>query len=64
MPKNNERRMDVTVGEYHYIQYMDGGSEVLRNGNGWRDVTGDKLILAMATEIENLREKLRETYQD
>jgi len=32
--------------------------EALRGGKSWRDLTGDKLILAMAQRIEELEKQL------
>ena len=36
----------------------DGSLRALRYGQEWREMNGDKLVLAMAMEIQLLREKL------
>ena len=38
--------------------------EALRGGKSWRDLTGDKLILAMAQRIEELEKQLLERDRD
>jgi hypothetical protein len=35
------------------------GLKALRYGQEWRDLTGDGLILALAQEIEALRERVK-----
>jgi hypothetical protein len=52
--------MKVTVydGKYTVIQEPNGGLKALRYGEKWRDCTGDGLILALAQEVEELRERL------
>lgn len=42
-------------GKYTVIQYDDGRLCALRYGEPWRDLTGDKLVLALAQEVERLR---------
>lgn len=48
---------DVTVcdGKYRYIFNADG-AKALRHGEEWRDLTGDGLILALAQDLEEVRE--------
>lgn len=48
-------RIELEDGKY-VVEHDDGaGLHALRNGQPWRDLTGDNLVLAMAQEIENLR---------
>ena len=43
--------------KYEYI--FDNGSQLIkRNGEPWRDETGDNFILAMAMRIEELEDEL------
>lgn len=52
---------------YTVIQDERGGLYALRRGEPWRDCCGDGLILALAQEIEELREerdKLRDRIAD
>ena len=51
-------KVEIEGGKYTYVFEPGGGSQVLRHGQPWRDVTGDKLIYCMAAEIEELRGKL------
>jgi hypothetical protein len=52
----SEVRLNFYGGKYTYIRNdIIGGQGVLRYGEEWRDLTGDKFILAMAQEIEDLR---------
>lgn len=44
-------------GKYRYVCLVGGGAEVLRYDEYWRDATGDKFIMVMADEIEDLRER-------
>lgn len=52
-------RFDLNNGKYTYI-FEDGNQSALRYGEPWRDLVGDNLILAMAQEIERLRERVSE----
>lgn len=51
----------VTVcgGKYTFKQTANGATEALRHGEPWRDCTGDGLILALAQEVEHLRETIQ-----
>jgi hypothetical protein len=55
-------RLNVTVygRKYTVIQSENGGIRALRYGEEWRDCCGDGLILALAQEVEELRERLQE----
>ncbi len=52
--------LNITIcdGKYTVIQSHEGHLRALRNGEEWRDLTGDKLVLALAQEIVALREAL------
>lgn len=50
-------RVEVENGKYTYVFKPDGGSHVLRYGEEWRDVTGDKMVYCMAAEIQELRDQ-------
>lgn len=47
--------ISISSGKYTVIQNEDGSVEALLHGEKWRNCTGDKLILALAQEIETLR---------
>lgn len=52
-------KIELQQGKYMYLfDEVIGSSTAFRNGKIWRDTTGDKLLLAMAQEIVDLREKL------
>lgn len=54
-----EKILEVRVadGKYAVIQYVDGSVEVERHKVKWLNATGDRLILALAQEVEKLREE-------
>jgi hypothetical protein len=54
----NDNLLEVTVGEgkYTVVQNAKGKLSALRHGSKWRDCVGDNLILALAQEVEMLRE--------
>jgi hypothetical protein len=54
-------RVKICDGKYTVIQHPDGGLKALRYGQPWRDCAGDGLILALALEVEELREALAKT---
>lgn len=51
-------RLEVSVDNNKYTVIMDqnGGLRCLRYGEEWRDLLGDGMVLALAQEIEALRE--------
>ena len=52
-------KIELQQGKYMYLfDEVIGSSTAFRNGKIWRDTTGDKLLLVMAQEIVDLREKL------
>lgn len=52
----NETRIDLDDGKYTVIHDNGVNFRALRYGEEWRSLTGDKLVLTMAQEIERLRE--------
>ncbi len=56
----NEMKVDVYDGKYTVIQDKTGHLRALRYGKEWRDCCGDGLILALAQEVRELRDKLNE----
>lgn len=54
-------RIDVCDGKYTIIyDFETGQSEALRYGEKWRDLCGDKMVLAMFDTIVELRERAAE----
>lgn len=49
----------ICDGKYAIIQDESGNTNVLRYGEGWRNVTGDNVILGAAYEIDKLREHIK-----
>jgi hypothetical protein len=46
-------------GGKYVVKFEDGKLSATRNGEPWqRDLAGDKLVLAMLTEVETLEQKL------
>lgn len=60
MSRPGEPLLDVTVadGKYRVVQEADGILYALRYGEPWRALAGDNLVLALAQEVQALREKL------
>ena len=52
-------RHEFENGKYTYI-FDNGEQYALRNGEPWRDLTGDKFIYCMAAELETLQAKYDE----
>lgn len=50
--------LEITLGEYHYTLTEDYKQLITRNGESWRDETGDNLIYSMAQKISDLEEEL------
>ncbi|RLB77636.1 MAG: hypothetical protein DRH24_15905 [Deltaproteobacteria bacterium] len=51
--------LSVKVGnKYTVVQDKDGRLHALRNGEEWRDLVGDNLVLTMAQRIEALEDAL------
>lgn len=52
--------LEITVGDgkYTVVQTPDGRLAARRNGEPWRDLTGDKLVLCLAQELDLTRVRL------
>jgi len=63
MPKQIDNAVNITVydGKYTVIQDVKGRLRALRYGDEWRDCCGDGLILALAQEVQNLRDLIVKT---
>lgn len=56
--------MIIKLEEYTYIfDVGNGNQEIYRNGQLWRNETGDNFILAMAQRIEVLEEAVKEAHR-
>ena len=54
-------RIDVCDGKYTIIyDFETGQSEALRYGEKWRDLCGDKMVLAMFDTIVELQKQIEE----
>ncbi len=53
--------VSVEDGKYTIQMDADGNLRCLRYGQEWRDLTGDKMALAFAQEVQNLREKYEQS---
>ncbi len=49
--------MNVTVGEYTVTDQPHNVLRALRYGEDWRCCIGDNLVLALASEVEDLRKR-------
>lgn len=59
--------IELEKGKYTVLHEDGANFRALRHGEPWRDLTGDGLVLAMAYEIERLREavaRLSEQIED
>lgn len=54
----------ICDGKYAIIQDESGSTNVLRYGEGWRNVTGDNVILGAAYEIDKLREYIKKLEEE
>lgn len=55
--RNADIRIDIEGGKYTVVMSNNGGLHALRFGEPWRSLTGDKLVYALAAEVERLRKK-------
>jgi hypothetical protein len=55
---SEELFLDVTVGKYTVQMEQGGRLYALRYGEPWRELVGDKLGFALATEVRKLRGQL------
>lgn len=53
---NEILRVDVSEGKYTVLQDGTGNVRALRYGEEWRDCRGDGLILALAQEVDILKD--------
>lgn len=53
-------KIELENGKYTVINALNEGGvfEALRYGEKWRNLAGDNLVLAMAHEIERLRDEI------
>lgn len=51
--------LDFGGGKYTVVHTNGVGLRALRYGEPWRDLAGDGLVLAMAQEVDSLRERLK-----
>lgn len=58
--------LEITVGDgkYTIVQTPDGRLAARRNGELWRDLTGDKLVLHLAQELDAARTEIRALHRD
>lgn len=57
-PKPPLLSVTVAGGKYTVIQDERGHLKALRYGEPWRDLVGDNLVLALAQEVQELREAI------
>ncbi|WNO47307.1 hypothetical protein [Vibrio phage vB_VibM_10AMN] len=56
---NNNIYIKLNDGKYEYaFNAKEGTQTIERNGQPWRDETGDNLLLAMAQRIDQLEEEV------
>jgi predicted Ser/Thr protein kinase len=57
--------IDVSVesGKYRIVMPQTGPLHAYRHGEEWRDLTGDKMVYALASELQNTREERDATRQ-
>lgn len=56
-------RVEIEGGKYAVVFDRESGAlHAERNGDAWRDLTGDKLVYALAAEVERLREVVAEVH--
>lgn len=58
--------LEITVGDgkYTVVQSPDGRLTAHRNREPWRDLTGDKLVLCLAQELDAARAEIRALHRD
>lgn len=55
---SDRNRIDVADGKYTVVGIEDGHLRALRHGESWRDLVGDGMVLALAQELQEARERL------
>jgi hypothetical protein len=59
--ENSSNTVVIEDGKYAITGIETGRLEALRNGEPWRELVGDKLVLCLAQEIQELRAQHAET---
>lgn len=62
--KPNPLEITVGDGKYTVVQTTDGRVVARRNEEPWRDLTGDKLVLCLAQELDAARAEIRALHRD
>ena len=57
-------KTEIKVGEYSVIHENGTNFHALRHGEQWRDLTGDNLVLALVSRIEQLEKLWTEPTKD
>ena len=55
--------INLDHGKYRVVRENGAGLHALRNGEPWRDLAGDGLVVAMAQNIEDLYFALEALYE-
>lgn len=50
-------RLQIKVDRYEIFQHDDGEMFATRDGSFWRDLSGDKLVLALAQALEEAQKE-------
>lgn len=62
---DNNIYITLNDGKYEYTFNAKEGTQVIkRNGQPWRDETGDNLLLEMAQRIDQLEDEVAELEED
>ena len=62
--KPSSLEITTSDGKYTVVQTVDGRLMCYRNGGLWRVMTGDKLLLCLAQELEAARAEIRSLHRD
>ena len=62
MKNENVFRIALDDGKYEVVLPENYQLYALRNGEPWRDLTGDNLVYLLASEVHELREKILELH--
>lgn len=57
-PSPDNLRVALDGGKYEVVQEAGGKAYALRHGEHWRDLTGDKLVLSLAYDLVEARERI------
>ena len=50
--------LKVEIGRYTLIQETDGSLQCMVTGSHWNELDNERLLMALAQEVTNLREKI------